>query len=36
MRNAIFHHCKKRETIPADILKQYEAEVTRGFTSEAS
>jgi hypothetical protein len=35
MGNAIFHHCKKRETIPVDILKQYEAEVTRGFASEA-
>jgi hypothetical protein len=33
MGNAIFHHCKKRETIPADILKQYEAEFLTGFKS---
>jgi hypothetical protein len=33
MGKAIFHHCKKQETVPSDILKEYEAELLRGFTT---
>jgi hypothetical protein len=35
MGNAVLHHCKKRESIPAVILKEYEAAVLVGFNSEA-
>jgi hypothetical protein len=33
MGNAIFHHCKRRDRIPPEILKEYEEAVLRGFRS---
>lgn len=33
MGNAIFHHCKKKESIPKEIAREYEAIIMQGFKS---